>query len=191
MFKTQAPASSGEAQGPQPSAQPADAEPFWPNPQGEPQIVAWRHWAARIDRDAFVPVIYAPRLCAAAGAGVVNYLDEQETEALMFKRGFLQHLGVQPHQVFCMRVKGDSMDPTLRNGCVILVDTANRRVNEGIYVIRVDDELMVKRLQRTTDRIIRVSSDNPAYASYDINLNAQGEHDLDVIGRAIHLNTKI
>ncbi|WP_198314584.1 helix-turn-helix transcriptional regulator [Chitinibacter sp. GC72] len=164
---------------------------FWPNPDGEPQLNAWQNWAAGIDTSLFVPVIYAPKLCAAAGNGLVNYMDEQETEALMFKASFLRYMGVQPHQVFCMRVKGESMEPSLKDGCIVLVDTAQRRVAEGVFVLRMNDELLVKRLQPLPGGVVRVMSDNPAYASFEINLSQMAEHEIDIIGRAIHLNTKI
>lgn len=164
---------------------------FWPNPHGEPQLKAWQAWAAGIDTTLFVPVIYAPKLCAAAGNGVVNYMDEQETEALMFKASFLRYMGVQPHQVFCMRVKGESMKPTLEDGCIVLVDTAQCRVSEGVFVLRMNDELLVKRLQPLPGGVVRVMSDNQTYASFEINLAQLAEHEIDIIGRAIHLNTKI
>lgn len=164
---------------------------FWPNPDGEPGLQAWERWAGMVDKDAFVPVIYAPRLAVAAGNDVINYFAAQETEALMFKRSSLQHLGVCPHQVFCMRVKGDSMAKTLPEGVIIMVDTAQRKVSEGIYVIRVGDQLLVRRLQLTPGNKIIVSSDNTAYKPSELNAASLAEHELDVIGRAILVGSKL
>src|SRR3546814_1736240 len=47
-----------------------------------------------------------------------------------------------------IRVEGDSMVPTLADGDEILVDRsdAGERVRDGIYVLRMDEALIVKRL---------------------------------------------
>jgi hypothetical protein len=55
------------------------------------------------------------------------------------------------------------MEPTLRDSDEILVDRTPRPLRAGIHVIRVDDVLLVKRLEAGAAGMIRVISDNPAY----------------------------
>jgi 3-isopropylmalate/(R)-2-methylmalate dehydratase large subunit len=68
-----------------------------------------------------------------------------------------------------IRVEGDSMAPTLADGDEILVDRADggQRLRDGIYVLRRDDALMVKRvaLDPAGERI-GIRSDNEAYPSW-------------------------
>ncbi|NCP10550.1 MAG: S24 family peptidase, partial [Sphingomonadales bacterium] len=82
------------------------------------------------------------------------------------------------------RVEGDSMMPTLAHGDEIMVDTADgaARLRDGIYVIRIDDELKVKRLARAPGRgRVSVVSDNPAYPRFDdVALS-----DIGVVGRVV------
>jgi phage repressor protein C with HTH and peptisase S24 domain len=61
----------------------------------------------------------------------------------------LHELGVDPESASIIRVEGDSMSPLLEHGDEILVDRARRRVTAkcGIFVLRIDGELMVKRLR--------------------------------------------
>ena len=65
-----------------------------------------------------------------------------------------------------VRVEGDSMAPTLNAGDDILVDLCDcgERLRDGIYVLRVDDALLIKRLAiNPLGRRVTVQSDNPSY----------------------------
>jgi phage repressor protein C with HTH and peptisase S24 domain len=83
-----------------------------------------------------------------------------------------------------VRVEGDSMSPTLNAGDDILVDPgdASERLRDGIYVLRIDDALVVKRLAlHPMGRRVTVQSDNPAYSDWpDCSLDQ-----IHVIGRVI------
>ena len=61
------------------------------------------------------------------------------------------------------------MAPTLNAGDDILVDPADcaERLRDGIYVLRVDDALVVKRIAlHPVGRRVTVQSDNPAYPDW-------------------------
>lgn len=95
-----------------------------------------------------------------------------------------------PERLSIVRVEGDSMAPTLNAGDDILVDLGDcgDRIRDGIYVLRVDDALVVKRLALNPfGRRVTVQSDNPSYADWP-------DCDLDVInciGRVIWSGRKI
>ena len=58
-------------------------------------------------------------------------------------------------------VRGESMEPTLLDGCWILVDRASRDRRTGnIYVLRTKDGIVVKRLAREGGEW-RLVSDHP------------------------------
>ncbi len=73
----------------------------------------------------------------------------------------------------------DSMEPTLADGDEILVDRDRREVRGGggIFVLRIDGAILVKRLRACVGGV-EVASDNPGYAT---RVRARG--DVDVIGR--------
>jgi peptidase S24-like protein len=89
-----------------------------------------------------------------------------------------------------VRVEGDSMAPTLNAGDDILVDLGDAadRLRDGIYVLRIDDALVVKRIAlNPVGRRITVQSDNPAYPDWpDCTLK-----DIKPIGRVIWSGRRI
>ena len=89
-----------------------------------------------------------------------------------------------------VRVEGDSMSPTLNAGDEILIDLDDcvERLRDGIYVLRVDDALVVKRLAlHPIGGSVTVQSDNPAYADWpDCNVD-----ELNCIGRVIWAGRKV
>jgi phage repressor protein C with HTH and peptisase S24 domain len=89
-----------------------------------------------------------------------------------------------------VRVEGDSMAPTLNAGDDILVDLGDclERLRDGIYVLRIDDALVVKRVAlNPLGRRVTIQSDNPAYPDWpDCGLD-----EIKCIGRVIWSGRKI
>lgn len=82
------------------------------------------------------------------------------------------------------------MSPTLNDGDDIMIDrsTDGIRLRDGIYVLRQDETLMVKRVAvHPGSRRLTISSDNPAYPSWpDCDAG-----DVEVIGRVVWAGRKI
>ena len=84
--------------------------------------------------------------------------------------------------VYAMPVTGDSMEPTLRNGSFVFVDTTHTvPAPEDIYALDYGDGLMIKRLKLIprSDRIL-VMSDNDRYSSDELS-----REDVRVYGRVV------
>ena len=95
-----------------------------------------------------------------------------------------------PGNLSIVRVEGDSMAPTLNAGDDILVDLgdARDRLRDGIYVLRIDEALVVKRIAlHPVGRRITVQSDNPAYPDWP----DCGPNDIRPIGRVIWSGRRI
>jgi Peptidase S24-like len=142
------------------------------------------------DREKNGGLRLVPKLAVGASAGAGALTNE---EALAGKVGFdeawLRKMGVDPAQVSLIRVEGDSMQPTLNNGDDIMVDKAAalRAVKDGVYVLRMDDTLIVKRLAKGKGGKISVLSDNPEYPSLH-HLDASA---VQVIGRVVWIGRKL
>ncbi len=136
--------------------------------------------------DALVQVpLYDVRAAAGFGAFIE---DQPAKEALAFRRDWIQRqLGVPERGLSLIYVAGDSMEPTLSDGDVIMVNRADRAIRqEGIYVLRMDDTLLVKKLQRMPGGMVKVSSDNPGYGSFELNSVALEHGDeAQLIGRVV------
>lgn len=116
-------------------------------------------------------MILVPKLAIGASAGAGASVDGEAIEGeVAFDPKWLRDLGADPRALSIIRVEGDSMAPTLDDGDDILVDggDAAARLRDGIYVLRMDDVLMVKRVARAPGQgRISVISDNPHYRSWD------------------------
>ena len=102
-------------------------------------------------------------LAAAAGSGSV-VLDETHRDPVYFRRAWLGKHALDPTQCRVIGVVGDSMDPTLPDGCRILVDfKRRRRLSDHIFVLRTADGVVVKRLARNggTGWVLVSDNDSP------------------------------
>ena len=121
---------------------------------------------------------------ASAGPGALND-SERFRPAFAFDPLWLRQLTATPAaRLSVIQVGGDSMVPTLHANDDLLVDhdDAAARLRDGIYVLRVEDALLVKRLAiHPFGRRVTVQSDNPAYPDWP----DRSLEEFDLIGRVI------
>lgn len=117
-------------------------------------------------------------LGASAGPGAVAG-GELPVGQMRFSARWLKTNGLDAAMLSAIEVEGDSMDPTLRDGDEILVDRTPRPLRSGIHVLRLDDVLLVKRVERAGDAL-RLISDNRAYPEIE---RAAGE--VEILGRVV------
>ncbi|MET0371345.1 MAG: S24 family peptidase [Sphingobium sp.] len=115
-------------------------------------------------------VVTVPRLALGASAGAGSLDDDERMAGVMaFDAGWLRDLGVRPQRSSIIRVDGESMAPTLTDGDEIMVDHDDdgERLRDGVYVLRLDGVLMVKRIAIGPLRgRFSVLSDNPHYPDW-------------------------
>ncbi len=122
-----------------------------------------------------------PRLPLGASAGPGAMAGEEiPSGRLRFNNRWLKGQGLEPGNLSVIEVEGDSMEPTLRDGDEILVDRSPRPMRAGVHVIRLDDVLLVKRLESGPAGTIRIISDNPAYPRAE-----RAVSDVEIIGRVV------
>ena len=97
-----------------------------------------------------------------AAAGNARSIEDAPVKGyLAFQRAWLKRHTIDPLNATVMSVAGDSMEPTLPDGCSILVDIQRRTRRRGrIYVIETEDGLIVKRAGREKAGW-QLISDNP------------------------------
>lgn len=114
-----------------------------------------------------------------------TYMDGPiSVEKRPFSREWLRMIAPQssPSYLFWAVGDGDSMEPTIRSGEVILIDRSNLtpRMGEGIWALAWGDVGMVKRVRPRPDGSIELLSDNssvpPIMAS---------DEEVHVIGRVV------
>ena len=139
--------------------------------------------------DGMVPVKRTPVRASAGPGALVS--EETGRPYFAFDERWLKALTGSPSdKLSIIRVEGDSMAPTLNPGDDILVDLGDReeRLRDGIYVLRIDEALVVKRIAlHPVGRGVTVQSDNPAYPDWpDCDLAA-----IHCIGRVVWAGRKL
>ena len=111
----------------------------------------------------------------AAGSGA-DVFGEEVVGYVPFRADWLKERSIDPAQADIVQVSGESMEPTLPDGCSILVDRNRRELQpKCIYVLRNEDGLVVKRVDSNREGWW-VISDNPAW------LPVMLTEDTDIVG---------
>lgn len=99
---------------------------------------------------------------------------------LPFGKATLRRKGIQPDNVFCCTLTGDSMEERIADGAAIAVDTGDNAIKDGkIYAFRHDDLFRVKYLSRLPGGRVKIKSHNEAaYPEEEASLEG-----IQVIGR--------
>lgn len=155
-----------------------DAEPL------EPGVPLAKDAALPVmDEYVFIPLY---DLQAAAGHGVLVEENQRPKKHLAFLKAWVKaERGLHVPHLVLVTVVGDSMEPTLREGDVVLVDRSRvANYDDGLYVLRIDGAMLVKRLHRLPERRVQVTSDNAVYRPFELDLAAPPD-DMEIIGRVV------
>ncbi|MEG0051955.1 MAG: S24 family peptidase [Comamonas sp.] len=136
----------------------------------------------------FVPVA---RLSVQVGAGNGRPVGVVASLGLLqFRRDFLKSSGVSPINAAVVTVKGVSMEPTIRDGSILLLNKADREPRAGqIYAFSWDGEMLVKRFQ-AIGGVWRAVSDNADKSEYP-DIIIDGKAEALIQGRAIWVGSKL
>jgi SOS-response transcriptional repressor LexA len=126
---------------------------------------------------------YIPKVEARLGAGGSFVVSDEITNYYAFRKEFVRHLGCQIRDLVLFEVQGESMQNMLFDGDTVLVDQSDRRVKDGkLYALRIDDELMVKKLQKMPGQIV-AKSENPDFGDIEIPINQEAQNNVEIYGR--------
>lgn len=157
--------------------------------EGEPFPAAMTSAAATVCDTLGNPVnidefVFIPHYGVQAAAGQ-GYLVEEETPrfSVAFRRYWIENYITRDIQkLSVISVRGDSMAGVLNDGDTILINHSHTVPRDGLYVLRINNNLLVKRLQLMPAGMINVISANEAYPTFEINLNNMTD-DVAIIGR--------
>jgi phage repressor protein C with HTH and peptisase S24 domain len=125
--------------------------------------------------------IFMPRNRIRFSSGREGILrSDQVVDSIAFRAEWVKRrLSIESRDLLLIEVVGDSMAPTVEDADLILADLAEPRFRQdGIYLLRHDSGLAVKRIQRRPDGKLLIRSDNPKYEAMVVST-------VNVIGRVI------
>jgi hypothetical protein len=132
--------------------------------------------------DGFVMIPMAKAILS-AGCGSLETDGEKERE-YAFRRDFIARKG-NPQDMVLMRVFGDSMEPEICHGDVVLLDQSKKRIFPGyLFAVGFEDAIYLKRIDMLPGKVI-LKSINPAYPPVELDLRGQMNDLFRVIGRVL------
>lgn len=140
-----------------------------------------------VHRDNDLVPIY--NVSASAGYGALVSDHEEIVDRLSFPPGYLRKItSSHPKNLAIIGVKGKSMEPTLSDDDIVMVDISKTDLSyDGLFVVRDGgDSLLVKRISRGSRRgTVVLVSDNPQYPNQE-----RAFEEIDVVGKVIWKGVK-
>ena len=128
------------------------------------------------DDYTFAPYMKEQAFCGGAGSFEIP---DYNGFRLPFGRATLRRKSINPDNVFCCTMTGDSMEERIAEDAAIAVDAGEKTIRDGkIYAFRHGDLFRVKYLSRLPGGRVKIKSHNPAYDDEEAGLE-----DIEVIGR--------
>lgn len=143
--------------------------------------------AININDFVFIPYY---EVVASAGHGAWAD-DEPQKTSLAFRRDWLGSL-VTNHfeQLSVISVKGDSMSGVLEDGDTILINHTKTEPRDGLFALRIGNDVFVKRVQRIPNKLI-IKSANSDYEPFEIDLSEESDENIAIIGKVVWLGRRI
>lgn len=113
--------------------------------------------------DDFLPIT---RVNLRLEAGVTGYQVQQlegNGAPIFFRRDYLERKGWRPDKLFALKVIGDSMEPSLFEDDLVVVNSAATEPVDGeVFAINYEGQAVIKRLRRDAG-VWWIDSDNPRH----------------------------
>jgi len=138
-----------------------------------------------------VDMIYVPLVEARLSAGTGSFVTGEESDKRYgFRSDFLTRKG-QVSKMVLMRVDGDSMEPEIHHGDVVLIDQSQTTPRAGaMFAVGVEDLVYIKMVDALPGKIILKSS-NETYAPLEIDARGDLADGIRIVGKAIWLGREL
>ncbi len=132
--------------------------------------------------ESIIRVKYFKNINASAGGGAIN--EREDFEYLRIDKEIANLLGgVQKlKDIESIKVYGDSMEPLLKNGAIVFIDTTKKEMKkDGVFVLNIDGLVFIKKVDIASDGSLDLISENSIYPVENVALD---EH-TKVVGKVI------
>jgi phage repressor protein C with HTH and peptisase S24 domain len=134
--------------------------------------------------DSFVIPVFDVE--ASMGCGALMPVHDEIVERMTVTGAWLRRNvnASSPNNLALITGYGDSMEGTFSDGDLLLVDRGVNKIKvDAVYVLSLNDELYIKRLQRRPDGSVLMISDNKKYEPYIIENGERNK--FEVLGRVL------
>lgn len=119
-----------------------------------------------VDDWGTVPIRMAKLKLSAGVTGFALEMPDDETDVITVPKKWIEKNMYMPAQLLAVQVKGESMEPSLYAGDIVLINTADRKPKDGaVFAVNYEGEAIIKRISRDGGRWW-LTSDNPDQRRY-------------------------
>jgi len=138
-----------------------------------------------------VDLIYVPMVKARLAAGTGSFETSAEVERrYAFRSDFLNSRG-HPSKMVLMHVAGDSMDPEIKDGDVVLIDQSQKQPVPGrVFAVGVEDLVYLKMIDTLPGKLL-LKSYNPAYPPIEVDARGDLSDGVRIIGHVIWVGREL
>ncbi|GAB4186023.1 MAG: hypothetical protein Tsb002_10140 [Wenzhouxiangellaceae bacterium] len=107
--------------------------------------------------------------------------------AMVFSRAWLEHeLGIAVEDLCLARMQGNSMEPTIQRGSLMVVDCShgNQVASDGLYLMSISRKTQARRVQHLPGGTLRIICSHPDYPDIELASSDLGD-DPQIIGRVV------
>jgi phage repressor protein C with HTH and peptisase S24 domain len=106
-------------------------------------------------------------------------------ESIPFDLTLIKHHCCEVDNLAAVWAKGDSMEPTISNHDILIINKAHSKPIDGfLYAVQYDDQVSIKRIQNQGANLVLIS-DNPKYPT--IVGNKTEQKDFEIVGHVVYL----
>jgi len=118
-----------------------------------------------------------------AGHGSLQTSAESERK-YAFRSDFLRRRG-NPSEMVLMRVDGNSMEPRICSGDIVLIDQSQKVLRpEQIYAVGVEDMIFLKEVSAVPGKVV-LRSLNDAYPPLEVDTRGDLQDSVRIVGRCV------
>jgi phage repressor protein C with HTH and peptisase S24 domain len=133
-----------------------------------------------------VELVLLPLVVARLSAGGGSLENGGELVGHFAFRSDWVHRKGNPEQMVLMRVTGDSMEPEIRHGDMVLIDRGKSQIyGHALYAVGIDDEIYIKEVETLPGKRLVLRSLNARYSPVEVDLRGDLADSVRIIGRVL------
>lgn len=142
----------------------------------------------QVDASEYHYVPYFKGVIASAGSGKFSDGVIGTDDFLAFRKDWISRTALTAKDLVALNTDGDSMFPTIPENATVLIDKSKNIARDGrIYVVRIGEQLYIKRIQWLPTGL-RLISDNTIYDPIDLSKADLDSSDIEIYGQVVHIS---
>lgn len=139
--------------------------------------------------DEYCYIPYFKGVIASAGGGKFSDGVIGTDNFIVFHKDWISRTNLVVKDLVALNTVGDSMFPTIPENTTVLIDKSKNIARDGrIYVIRIGEQLYVKRTQWLPTGLRLISDNKELYDPIDLTKAELESSDVEIYGQVIHIS---